>query len=135
MRKMLLLALAVIGGCFMVTFQASALAVSDSVRIDDVSHPRRLQPGESFLACYTSSGVRPEHVKSILAFLNWRLSGEEISVFPYTLVGTETSAGDIHHSTERHGEAVIVRKPYQVEYMQPTFPDDIALFCAVVRKM
>lgn len=130
MKKMLFLALVVIGGCFIVNFQASA-----SRSIDSNSEFRRLQPGESFLACFSASGNYSDHVKSILEYMNRRLSFEQTTVVPYTVVGTEASAEGIHHSTEMHGEAVIVRKPYQVEYMQPTFPDEKVLFCAAVRKM
>ena len=130
MKKMLFLALAVIGGCFMVNFQASALR-----RFDSFPESRRLQPGEAFLACYTSSGIRPEQVKSILGFLNWRLNGKEINVYPYTLVGTDQNDDGSYNSTERKGEPVIVREPYRVEYMQPTFANDMPLFCAVIRKI
>ena len=132
MKKMLFLALAVIGGCFMVTFQASALAPRDGISI---AEPRRLQAGEAFLACYTSFGIGTEQVKSILGFLNWRLNGKEINVYPYTLVGTDQNDDGSYNSTERKGEPVIVREPYRVEYMQPTFANDMPLFCAVIRKI
>ncbi|MBK9040770.1 MAG: hypothetical protein IPL83_16730 [Bdellovibrionales bacterium] len=133
MKKMLFLALAVIGGCFMVNFQASALRRSDSPNTE----PRRLQPGEAFLACYTTDGTGYYHeqLRSILWFLNWHLNGKEINVYPYTLVGSDQNDDGSYKSTERKGDPVIVREPYRVEYMQPTFPDKMPLFCAVIKKI